>query len=181
MLAYAADIPKAASRAHSPKALTLIIASHAVLIAAVMTAKMELVTPGPDKPPVMIDVPPEPVPPEPQTRVEPRPEEPMTQPSFIEQPTTIVDMDATSLSFDRGQAIEDIAAVIGTDMSFTQLDPPKHEPVKLAAVFRTPESAVKPPYPIDKRREGEEATLRLKLTITRDSGSYRKMRTFRTT
>ena len=43
MLAYAANSPKAAGRAGSPKALALILAGHAALIAAVLTAKMEFV------------------------------------------------------------------------------------------------------------------------------------------
>jgi len=38
-------------------------------------------------------------------------------------------------------------------------------PVKVAARWATSESALKPPYPLDKIRSEEEATLRLKLTI----------------
>jgi periplasmic protein TonB len=35
----------------------------------------------------------------------------------------------------------------------------------MAARFATPESALRPPYPLDRRRAEEEATLRLKLSI----------------
>jgi protein TonB len=45
------------------------------------------------------------------------------------------------------------------------VDPPKAEPVRLAARFATPGNAIKPPYPLDKRRAEEEATLRLRLSI----------------
>ena len=45
MLAYAAPSRRVAGRAGSPKALTLIVVGHAVLIAAVMTAKMDVVGP----------------------------------------------------------------------------------------------------------------------------------------
>ena len=38
-------------------------------------------------------------------------------------------------------------------------------PVRIAARIATPDSALKPPYPLDKRRAEEEATLRLKLSI----------------
>lgn len=165
MLAYAADT-RPAGRAGSPKALALILTGHAALLAAVLTAKMELATDTPFDPTTIINIPVDPPPPEPQPKVESVQKQPVTQRSFIEQPTTIVDMDATSpVNLDRGQAIEDIATVIGTDVSFSQLDPPKHVPIKIAARFVTPDSALKPPYPLDKRREGEEATLKLRLTI----------------
>ncbi len=164
MLAYAANAPRTAGRAGSPKALTLIIAGHAVLLAAVMTAKMELVIPQPQRPTVLVDFNDPPPPPEPQPRAQPQPNEPVTQPSFIDQTTTIAPMDSTALGFDRGQAIDDIATVIGTDVALPPLDPPQ-APVKHAAVFRTPDSAVKPPYPLAKRRLGEEAVLKLRLTI----------------
>ena len=44
-------------------------------------------------------------------------------------------------------------------------DPPKHIPVKLGPRFATNEAAVRPPYPNDKIRLQEEATLKLRLTI----------------
>lgn len=167
MLAYAANTPKTAARAGSPRALLLIIAGHAALIAAVMTAKMELIGPDPFIPIDTFNVPVDPPPPaaEPQPKRNPRPDEPVTQTSFIDSTATIIDMDTTSLSFDHGKAIEDIATVIGTDVQLPPIDPPRVAPVRHAAVFSTPANAVKPAYPLDKRRAGEEATLRLKLTI----------------
>ena len=44
-------------------------------------------------------------------------------------------------------------------------DPPRHVPVKLGPRFATNAGAIKPPYPLDKMRGEEEATLKLRLTI----------------
>jgi len=165
MLAYAADT-RPAGRAGSPKALTLILAGHAVLIAAVMTAKMELVPIDRFDPTDLVNIPIDPPPPpEPTTKVEPKPEQPLTQETFIVPERTIVDMNATtpSTAFDLGQ-LNDIATVIGSGPTTIPLDPPK-APVRTAARFATPDSALKPPYPLDKRRAEEEATLKLRLSI----------------
>ena len=167
MLAYAAHA-RPEGRARSPKALALIIAGHAVLIAAVMTAKMELITGTPFDPTDIINIPvdPPPPPPPPEAQSKAQPNRP-TQPSFIDNPSPIMDMDASlsSAMFDQGATIEDIGKVIGTDIRLPAIDPPKAAPVKLAARLNVPESALKPPYPPDMRREGEEATLKLRLTI----------------
>ena len=162
MLAYAA--PKAAGRAGSPKALTLILAGHAVAIVAVMTAKMDLVGPfAPEPPPIVVSIPEPPAPP-PEPQVEPRSD---PQQSFIGRPIPLIDMERLipDIPVAPGPTIEDIGTVIGSGPSTIPFDPPKAEPVRLAARFATPDHALKPPYPLDKRRAEEEATLRLKLSI----------------
>lgn len=164
MLAYAANAPQTAGRAGSPKALVLIVAGHAALLTAVMTAKLDIGRIIPADPTILIDIPADPPPPPPTPTVEHRTTEPATQPSFIDTRSAIADMDTTGL-FDHGAAIEDIATVIGTDVKLPQLDPPIHEPVMVAARLAIADSALKPPYPLDKRRLGEEASLRLRLTI----------------
>lgn len=161
MLAYAAE-SQPAGRAGSPKALTLILAGHAVVIAAVTTAKMELAGPfTPEPPPIVVNIPDEPP--------TASPAEPSSDPqrSFIEQPIPVIDMERMipTIPVDTGPTIEDIGAVIGAGPTTIPLDPPKAEPVRIAARFATPNSAIKPPYPLDKRRAEEEATLRLKLSI----------------
>ena len=165
MLAYAAHSRRIAGRSSSPKALVLIIAGHAALIAAVMAAKLEVATSLPLDPTDLINIPiSPPPPPQPEPRVERDTIRPATQRSFIEKTDTIVDMNALSSSiFAQGSTLEDISNVIGTDLSF--IDPPKPVPVRIAARFNTPASALKPPYPNDKLRLEEEATLKLKLTI----------------
>jgi len=161
MLAYAAS-PHPARRAGSPSSLALILAGHAVLIGAVMTARMELVAPPRDRTTVVnipIETPPPPPPPDGQTKLDP-------QQSFIERQAPIIDMDRpiTSTQLDQGPTIEDIGAVIGVGPTIS-LDSPKAGPVRIAARFATPDSALRPPYPLDKRRAEEEATLHLNLSI----------------
>lgn len=163
MLAYAADNPRPASRAGSPKALTLVIAGHAALVMAVMTVKMDVVGPVIDEIPEIINIR-QPPPPPPPTDSTKHPTKAATQQTFIDDTPPRVDMEQlTPFEFDTGATIGDIGAVIGSGP--TTIDVPKHVPVKIAAVSRTPESAVKPPYPNDKLRLEEEATLKLKLTI----------------
>jgi len=164
MLAYAAD-NRPAGRAGSPKALTLILAGHAVLIAAVMTAKMELVPIDPFNRTDVINIPIPPPPPPPTDEVEPKTQQPVTQDTFIRQERPIVDMgQSTSIALDSGQALRDLEAVIGSGPT-TVIDPPKADPVRIGPRLATNENALKPPYPLDKRRAEEEATLRLKLSI----------------
>jgi len=166
MLAYAANSSRVvAGRSNSPKALALILAGHAALIAAVMAAKMEVVTFLPADPTDLIDIPIAPLPPPPAPTVKPKSkQQPATQPSFIDRTDSIVGMDAPiSSGFAQSTTIEDIGKVIGTDISF--IDPPKPAPVRVAARFNTPASALRPPYPNDKLRLQEEATLKLQLTI----------------
>jgi protein TonB len=165
MLAYAANSCRIAGRSNSPKALALIVAGHAALIAAVMAARMDVVTILPLDPTQLIQIPIDPPPPPPpRPAVEPKAKQHATQPTFIDRTDSIVDMDANSTSsFVQGTTIEDIGTVIGTDLSF--IDAPKPAPVRVAARFNTPASMLKPPYPNDKLRLEEEATLKLKLTI----------------
>ncbi len=165
MLAYAANSRRIAGRTNSPSALVLILAGHAAAIAAVMAAKMDIVTLPRIDPTELIEIPiAPPPPPSPDPPYKPKPVEQVTQPAFIDRTDSIVDMNAPlSSGLAQGPTIEDITKVIGTDFSF--VDPPKPAPVRLAARFNTPASALKPPYPNDKLRLEEEATLRLKLTI----------------
>jgi protein TonB len=165
MLAYAAQ-NRTAERTGSPKVLALIVAGHVLAIGAVMTAKMELAPGGLPFNPKVFNIPidPPPRPPEPQIRQKTQEQRPAAQESFIDQPVTIKDMDANlTTSVDQGASIDDIAKVIGSDIGFSRIDPPT--PIRIAARFNTPESALKPPYPNDKLRNEEEAVLKLKLSI----------------
>ena len=165
MLAYAAHNPRPAGRTGSPKALALIVAGHAMLIGAVMTAKMELAPGGRPTITEIINIPIDPPPPDPQPRVE-TPEQPQpAKESFIEDPAAVIDMgQSTQTSLATEPTIQEILPVSGSGDGIA-LDPPKHVPVKIAARFSTPDSALRPPYPLDMRRAEEEATLKLRLTI----------------
>jgi len=164
MLAYAANTPKAAGRAGSPKALALVLVGHAAVIAAVLTARPEFidrVIPGRT---TVINVP-VPPPPKPVPQVDPQPQRPLTQDSFIDRERPIIDMDQQSpIQIDTGSSITDIGVVIGSGPT-TVIDPPRHLPVMIGPRLATSEGALKPPYPLDKIRAEEEATLRLRLTI----------------
>jgi protein TonB len=166
MLAYAARNPRPAGRAGSPKALALIIVGHAALIAAVMAAKMDVIHVTPLNPIDVIDIknppPPEPIP---ETKPDPKPQDPIIQDSSIDHVKTVVDMgQSTSNDYDKGPPIQELIKEIGPGPTITP-DPPKPSPFKTAAVSRTPEGAIRPPYPNDKLRLEEEATLKLRLTI----------------
>lgn len=165
MLAYAAHSPRPAGRAGSPKALALIIAGHAVLISAVMTARMDLVPGGLPHITEITNIPIDPPPP-PKPQQNPQPEhQPATQESFIESTPPVVDMgQSTETSLATGPTFGEIFPV-GGGGDPVAFDPTKHEPVKVAARFNTPDSALRPPYPNDMRRAEEEATLKLRLTI----------------
>ena len=164
MLAYAADMPRTAQRAGSPRALTLIVAGHAVALAAVLTAKPEIIGIDPVRPPIVFNVP-APPPPRPLEQVKPQPRRPVTQPSFIDEERPIIDMGQQSpTQIDTGPSIADIGAVIGSGPTIA-IDPPRHVPAMTGPRLATSDASLKPPYPNDKLRAEEEATLRLKLTI----------------
>ena len=163
MLAYAAANPRPAGRAGSPRALALILTGHALLIAAVMTAKMGVIHVDSFDPTDIVNIPIKPPPPP-----EPQPPKPAPQPSFIERPVMVIDMPVIkqTLPIDRGPPIVPWnPPVIGDGPPLPPVNPVKSTPLRVAAVFSTPDSALRPPYPNSKLRLQEEATLRLRLSI----------------
>ena len=163
MLAYAAAA-RSPARSGSPRALVLILAGHAVLIGAVMSAKMGVIPVDSYVPTEIFNVPIKPPPP-PEPLPAPKPD---PQPSFIEHPVTVVDVPQVTptLPVDRGPPIVPFnPPVIGDGPPLPQVNPVKPAPVRVAAVFATPSGSIKPPYPNSKLRLEEEATLRLRLSI----------------
>jgi protein TonB len=155
-----APVPAFADHARHPRALVLIIAGHAALLAAVMTAKMEV--PFRIFPPTVVKLIPIPKPP-PENQ---QPTKPNPRTSTIDHPTTPIPIpqpreptvdtsQPTNPTFDPGPIIDPGPRTTTT--------PP--QPVRIGPRFVTPASDVKPPYPPSKLRDGEEAALRLKLTI----------------
>jgi protein TonB len=169
MLAYAADTPRPAVRAGSPKALTLILLGHAALISAVMMARMDVVGPIIDDIPKLIQVgpidpPPPPPPPDPKPQVQANPAHRPIQDPVIDHSPPIVPMGQTAPSgLDNGPLVPPLPPLGGGGV--TVPDPPAHNPVKLGPRFATAADAVRPDYPLDKIRMQEEATLKLRLTI----------------
>ena len=164
MLAYAPNDHRA-GRSGSPRALALIVAGHAVLIAGVMTAKMDLTTTTPFDPTDIVNVPldePERTPPPP-----PAPTPPGAPPSAIDRAPVVVDvpLPTPALPFDQGPPLTDIVPIPGSGPAVALPIPPKPAPVRAGPRFATPDSALRPPYPLAKLRAEEEATLRLRLSI----------------
>lgn len=166
MLAYAPRVGPA-TQARSPQTLMLILAGHAAVIAGVLAAKPELVGMAPRVAIKVINVPIDPPPPE-VIPPEPKPEaQQAAHQSIVTIPKPIIDKLPSLPIFplDIGPPVVDPEPVIGPGVGARVVDPPRHVPVKIAALFRTPESAIKPPYPLSKIRSEEEATLKLSLSI----------------
>ncbi len=159
MSAYA-PVPVFAEGRRHPRALLLIVGAHAALLAAVMTAKPDLV-PGFIPTITKIDLIPEPLPPPKEV---PPPEKPRHE-SVIDRPTTALPLPQPSqrhldqaplTTLDPGPTIDP-----GPPIPFAE----PAQPVRVGPRFATPESDVKPPYPQSKLRSGEETVLRLRLSI----------------
>lgn len=161
MLAYAADRRRIVERRPSPPTLLLIAAAHIALIAAVMSARMDL----PQRihlPPIIVTPIriPEPPPPD---RPHPKPR-PKMDPTTIDHSQPVV-----PLPHPIGPGIDSTPTPLplpGGDTIGPKLDPlPTPTPVRVGPRFATPPSELRPPYPPPKLDREEEAVLRLKLTI----------------
>lgn len=161
MLAYAAHRRRIAERHSAPHAMLVIIAGHVALIAAVMSAKMDL----PERlfpPPIVVTPIPIPEPPPEDAQAPPKPPQgvnsvrpivPTPQPNddFLE-PTPIPS------PFPGGETI--------VPNPQPGLDPlPAPDPLRIGPRFITPPGAVRPPYPAAKLQREEEAVLKLRLSI----------------
>ena len=158
MLAYA---PRPDHKKLRPATLGLIVLGHAGLLALVMTAKSGFIPKNPFAPTVVTLVPePKPPPPtEPQTDPKPRPSTFTTVKPIVPPPIPLGPSVATDphplppLGPGAGAGLEPTPAL---------LDPPI---VRKGPRFATVGDAIRPPYPIAKRESGDEASLRLRLSI----------------
>jgi len=159
MSTYAPVAPYA-DRGRHPRALFLIIAGHAALLAAVMAAKSDIV---PRFVPTItkIDLIDETKPP-PENAPPPQRQQ---QESTLDRPVTIVPIpqptpDAIPIPIpvpvpNPGPVIDPGPVKVATPA----------DPVRVGPRFITPDYDVKPPYPQSKLRSQEEAVLQLRLTI----------------
>jgi protein TonB len=163
-----ASTPSFADHRRHPRALMFIVGGHAVLIAAVMTAKMDVI-PRMDATKTIVDL------------IEaPKPPPPPSPPETIPEPRQQVQPQSSQL--DRPTPIREIPISNGPEIALVKLPPlptpgpigtgaeltpskPVLDPVRVAAVFNTPDHLLRPPYPTDKQRLEEEGTLKLRLTI----------------
>ncbi|QNM82138.1 energy transducer TonB [Sphingomonas sabuli] len=158
-----APVPAFADRARHPRALVIIVGAHAALLAAVISARMDMPVPWAPTATTVTLVPEDPVPPE-----NPPPERPKSatpaketvrpvDPVVPTPPLNPPSLDPTPLPpIDPG-------ASIGSGNSVTPGLPA--DPVRVGPRFATPESRVRPPYPAQKISSEEEAALRLRLSI----------------
>ena len=162
MLAYAAHRRTVAGRRPAPHALLVIIVAHIALIAAVMSAKMELPA-GRDEPIrvkfIPIKLPP---PPDPQPKAQPKSSESIVDrfPVIVPVPQPKADqLDPTPIPPFNDPVIQprfDPQPTLGIAAK---------APVRVAARFATPATIMRPPYPSSRLDRGEEATLKLRLSI----------------
>ncbi len=155
-----APVPAFADGKRHPRALILIVAGHAALIATAMTARMDLpipFVPG-DTEVTFVPLPPEP--PE-----NPPPPDPNRHESRIDRPITMIPIAQPSQS-----QLDPVPLPIQPIQPAIDHGPPGNSvapvaPVRVAARFVTPETQIRPPYPQSKLRSEEEAVLRLRLGI----------------
>lgn len=157
-----------ADQGRHPRALMFIVGGHAVLVAAVMTVKMDVI-PAIDPTRTVVELiqevkPPPPLPPEP---VPPKSEHPVQpQNSQIDLQMPIVPIPAADpVEFAASLPQLPSPGPIGSGTESIANPTPKLDPVRVAARFATPDSLLRPPYPDDKARLEEEGTLRLRLSI----------------
>lgn len=169
MLAYTSNRPMAVERRPAPHALLFIVAGHVAVAAAVMSAKMDLPTKLKDKP-LVVDLLREDDPPPPDAP-DLRTPAPQPQPSTLDQPQRLVPIPAPTPDI----AVDPTPPPTFDEVIGPRIEPlppradplpkPVPEPVRTAAKLLTSADALRPPYPDSKLASGEEATLRLKLTI----------------
>jgi protein TonB len=162
MLAYAAHRRTVAGPRPAPHALLVIIVAHIALIAAVMSARMEMPERVIDRTEVQLI----PIPPAPPPRPQP-PRQP-NAPSTIDRMPVIVPLPQPSpvpLDPTPIPAIPDNPVIQPRFVPQPTPGIAAKAPVRVAARFATPASAVRPPYPASKLNSEEEAALKLKLSI----------------
>ncbi|MEO7602247.1 MAG: energy transducer TonB [Sphingomicrobium sp.] len=162
MLAYSSSRPVVGVRGSSPNSMLFIITAHVAALAVLMSAKMDLPKLITDPPIVVRTIqpnPPEPV--EPQARPDPAPR---PDPSLTyKDPVVPLPADpspgvtADPLPQLRGLANPAPSANFGTVIT---------KPIAATpALLLTGAAELKPPYPASKLASGEEADLKLRLTI----------------
>jgi protein TonB len=161
MLAYAARVPRHAERGSSPNAMLAIIAGHVALIAIVMSARMDLPQKLIDRP---IDItwidPVEPPPPNPPIRHVTRPQ---PGPTVTDPITPVPPSPGPVVS--QTLPIPDPGPFIGSSIDPMPQPRPTPPLLRLEPQLVTPPAELRPPYPPAKLASGEEAVLKLRLSI----------------
>lgn len=160
---YSADRQALGRPSSNPKLLLAIVGAHIAALAVLMSAKMDFQSPT-IEPPLAIDfIEPEAVPPEPvETPRQPaaQPDRPITAPqpyvAVASEPTVIPVLDP----------LPNLDPVVPNTGSSTGSSTGTARPIAATpAVLLTGQAELKPPYPASKLVSGEEADLKLRLTI----------------
>ena len=162
MLAYAAHRRRVAAPRSAPHAMLGIMVAHIAVIAIVMSAKLDLPKRIFDRPITVENIPLSDPPPE-----QPRPEPaPRNSESVIEKPTPFVPIpQPMDDSLDSNPNPIPLPPDLGAGPRFDPLPNPTPVPVKVGPRFVTPAGLVRPPYPLEKLKSEEEASLKLRLSI----------------
>ena len=170
MLAYAANRPDPAGRRSSPNVMLFIVAAHIAAIAALMSARMEVIQHG-KEPPIVVDLfrDPPPPPPHPTQPTRPTPQ-PTAANDWVSHPDPIAPTHPVQPpTFDLGGTTVGPGPIVGTTIDPLPLPPlPKPLPVHADPQLLTPASQLRPPYPASKLLNEEETDLRLRLSIGAD-------------
>lgn len=168
MLAYAPDRRTNSAFNRSPQTLMWVVVGHVALVAVALTTKMTIDYYHPQDPTEITNIRLPPPPPDPKPVEQVRPQEPAQQ-SHIDRVVPVLPVKPVDDGIDTqpGPSLPS-GPVAGNNPNpgpTTVIDPIQPAPVRIAARFNTPDSALRPPYPNDKLRAEEETTLRLRLTI----------------
>ena len=164
MLAYAAHRRRIAQRNSAPHVMLAIIVGHIALIAAVMSAKMDL----PDRLRDITRVELIPIPADPPPRQPPPREVPRTSDSRVDRVPPIVPVPQPRpepLDPPIMLPVPQPGPLGPLPVPQPKLDPAPTPPVRVGPRFATPADSVRPPYPPSKIASDEEAVLKLKLAI----------------
>ena len=166
MLAYAAD-RRPAAKPH-PKTLALIVAGHAGLLFAVITARGDIVARPPFETTEVTLVDPLEPPPPPPPPSDPKPVQPTESHVFVPETQVPIPLPDPTGPVDVGPPL----ATPGTGTGEVAIPEPIPVPVpvptqhvSVAARSLTASSDLVPPYPDDMGRIGKEAVVRLSLSI----------------
>ena len=162
MLAYSATRRPAVGRSSSPNSMLAIVAVHVAALAVLMSARMDLPIIPPKTPLTVELVKPDPVPPKQPVET---PRQPDTRP---ENTLTVQDPIVPLPSDPMPLPLPDPLPPLGDLNAGTSTNPVKDIPKPIAAtpaVLLTGQAELKPPYPVSKLASGEEADLRLRLTV----------------
>ena len=165
MLAYAANRPRVGESQSSPNTLLFVACGHIALLAVAMSVKMALPPRVTDPPTPFIRIsvqkppPPRPV----DHRQAQRPTEPTEQPALQPPMPTA----GPQVPLDPNPSLGPPATADPGPVPLPPLPFPPPQPVGVsrAAQLLTPVTDLRPPYPQTKLLAGEEATLKLRLTI----------------